>query len=171
MGFMVGGTMEKRIIQLTFLVVSGLCLWIFFDSQPSVDRIMADFHRAEGRSEDMIMDPLILHADLVKKRVIEDIKNPQMDKRRYAIAFLGNERIREALPVLEAIVNSESEQDYIRGDALESLVMIDEARGRALARSYSTRQDYLGRVARRSLSDFTPRQARTKTDAALGLRN
>ncbi len=160
--------MEKRITILTLLFASAVSIWLFFEFQPTPDSIMADFHKAEGRTGDMIMDPLILHADRIKERVIEDIKNPAMDKRRYAIAFLGNERIHEALPVLETIVNDESEQDYVRGDALESIVMIDEARGKTLARSYSTRQDYLGRVARRSLDDSYKRPVRTKTDAGLG---
>ena len=73
---------------------------------------MADFHSADGRAEDMLMDPLILHADLVKQRVIQDIGNPKMDKRRYAIAFLGNERIPEAIPALQSILNTGSEKDY-----------------------------------------------------------
>ena len=166
-GFRTGDDMEKKVAVLAVLLVSVLCVLIFFDSQPSPESIMADFHRAEGRSEDMIMDPLIMHSSRIKNRVIEEIKDPGMDKRRYAIAFLGNDRIREAIPALETIVNSESEQEYFRGDALESIVMIDEARGRALAKSYSTRQDYLGHVARRSLDDSYKNPRRTKMDAWL----
>lgn len=71
---------------------------------------MKDFHEAIGRAEDMLMDPLILNANLVKDRVIQDIQNPKMDKRRYAIGFLGNERISKSIPVLFQILNNESEK-------------------------------------------------------------
>ncbi len=161
--------MDKRIGMLLLLSGIGLCAAIFFESQPSVESIMNDFHQAEGRSEDTVMDPLILHADRVKLRVIEEIRNPRMDKRRFAIAFLGNEKVREAIPVLETIVNSESEHEYIRGDALESILMIDEARGKELAKTYLNRQDYLGFIARTSLDDSYKRPVRTKIDAWFGL--
>jgi len=162
-----GDDMEKRMVLLAVLCFSILCVLIFYDSQPTPESIMADFHRAQGRSEDTFMDTLILYSSRIRNRVIEEIRDPGMDKRRYAIAFLGNDRIHEAIPVLETIVNSESEPEYMRGDALESIVMIDEARGRELAKSYSTRQDYLGSIARRSLDDSFKRPRRTKIDACL----
>ena len=160
--------MKKRIAILIVLCVSALCVWIFLRSRPTVDGVMADFHKAEGRAEDMLMDPLILHADLVKRRVINDIKNPEMDKRRYAIAFLGNENILEAIPVLETILNTESEKDYFRGDALESIFRIDETKGHQLASKHSARQDYLGRIARGLLDGSHKPYMRTKTDALIG---
>ena len=129
---------------------------------------MADFHSADGRAEDMLMDPLILHADLVKHRVIQDIGNPKMDKRRYAIAFLGNERIPEAIPALQSILNTGSEKDYFRGDALESIFRIDETRGKQLASEHSERQDYLGRIARGLLDGSHKPYVRTKADARIG---
>jgi hypothetical protein len=160
--------MKKRIAILIVFCVSAFCVYAFLRSRPTVDGVMADFHEAEGRAEDMLMDPLILHADLVKSRVINDIKNPEMDKRRYAIAFLGNEKILKAIPVLETILNTESEKDYFRGDALESIFRIDETKGKQLAGNHSAQQDYLGRIARGLLDGSYKPHMRTKADALIG---
>ncbi len=160
--------MKRRIIVLIVFCVSLLLVWAFLRSWPTVDHVMADFHKAEGRAEDMLMDPLILHADLVKHRVINDIKNPEMDKRRYAITFLGNEKFFEALSVLESILNTESEKDFFRGDALESIFRIDETKGKQLASIHSASQDYLGRIARGLLDGSHKPYMRTKTDALIG---
>jgi hypothetical protein len=129
---------------------------------------MVDFHAAEGRAEDMLMDPLILNADLVKQRVIQDVQNPEMDKRRYAIAFLGNERIPEAIPVLQRILSTDTEKDYFRGDALESIYRIDQTRGKQLAKEYRDKQDYLGRIATGLLDGSHKPFVRSKADARIG---
>ena len=129
---------------------------------------MKDFREAGGRAEDMLMDPLILNADLVKDRVIQDILNPKMDKRRYAIGFLGNERIAKAIPVLFQILSDESEKDYFRGDALESIWQIDQTQGRQLAEEYSSREDYLGMIAKGLLDGSHKPYERTKADARIG---
>jgi hypothetical protein len=102
--------MNKIIIGITVLcgaIVIGVAMW---PRQATVDNVLEDFHTAQGRAEDMLMDPLILNAELVKNRVIHDIKNPEMDKRRYAIGFLGNARIPEAIPVLVQILSDASEK-------------------------------------------------------------
>lgn len=93
------------------------------------------------------MDPLILNADLVKDRVIKEIKNPTMDKRRYAIGFLGNARVKKALPTLRNILANEQEVTYIRADALESIYQISPDQGRSLAEKYKSRDDFLGKIA------------------------
>jgi hypothetical protein len=139
--------------------------------RPTVLSVMTDFHGAEGRAEDMLMDPLILHADLVKDRVIQDIKNSEMDKRRYAIAFLGNERIAEAIPSLLVILETEEEKDYFRADALESIFRIDPTRGLELAKSKVDRKDHLGRVARGLLDGTHTILVRTKMDARMERHN
>ena len=160
--------MKKTIITITVLLVAavvGVSIWL---TQPTVDSVMKDFHAAEGRAEDMLMDPLILNADMVKDRVIQDIKNPEMDKRRYAIGFLGNERIAKAIPVLLQILSGESEKDYFRGDALESIFQIDETQGRQLAEKYSSRADNLGMIAKGLLDGSHRPYERTKADALIG---
>lgn len=160
--------MKKIIIVITVLsvaIVVGVAIW---PRQTNVDSVMYDFHRAEDRAEDMLMDPLILNAALVKNRVIQDIKNPEMDKRRYAIGCLGNERIVEAIPVLLNILNDESEKDYFRGDALESIFQIGEAHARQLAEKHSSREDYLGMIAKGLLGGSYKPYKRTKVEALIG---
>lgn len=56
-----------------------------------------------------------------------------MPKRTYAIAFLGEGRFVEALPLLEAIALDESEKFYFRGDALEAIFAIEPGRARNVA--------------------------------------
>lgn len=137
--------------------------------RPTVDEVMNDFHMAKNRAEDMLMDPLILHTNLVKNRVIEDIKNPAMDKRRYAIGFLGNERIVEALPVLREILSNEKEKDYMRSDALESIYLINKKEGILLCEKYKDRKDNLGLTARDIVVyKDTDYRVRTKWEALIG---
>ena len=160
--------MKKALIFLAVIcgaAAVGISLW---PSPATVDSVMDDFHLAEGRGEDMLMDPLILNADLVKDRVIQDIMNPEMDKRIYAISFLGNEGIGEAMPVLLHILNDESEEDPFRNGALESIFLIDKRRGKRLAGKYSSRQDSLGQIARELLDGSYKPYVRTRFDAWIG---
>ena len=160
--------MKKTTIAITGLCVVAIVCVAIWPRQATVDNVMDDFHEAEGRAEDMLMDPLILNTDLVKDRVIKDIRNQKMDKRRYAIGFLGNERVVEAIPVLLQILSDESEKDYFRGDALESIFQIDKTQGRQLADEYSTRQDFLGRIAKGLLDGSYKPNVRTKAEARIG---
>jgi len=160
--------MKKTIITIAVLCVSAVVVVAIWPRQPTMDSVMDDFHATEGRAEDMLMDPLILNADLVKDRVIQDIENTEMDKRRYTIGFLGNERISEAIPVLLQVLSDESEKDYFRGDALESIFQIDERQGRQRAGEYSSREDYLGRIAKGLLDGSHKPYVRTKADARIG---
>ena len=155
-------------VLLIALFIGLVFVFIIWSYRPTVDSVMADFHAAEGRAEDMLMDPLILNADLVKYRVIEEVRNPKMDKRRYAIGFLGNERIAEAMPVLLQILHDKSEKEYFRGDALESIFRIDKSEGRRLAAHYSAEGGYLGELAREILDgSYMPFQ-RTHEEARVG---
>ena len=137
-------------------------------SPPTAEEVMENFHTASGRCEGMLMDPLILNADRVKARVIRDIADPAMDKRRYAIGFLGNCEIREALPALRTILNDVSEKDYFRGDALQSIFLIDEAEGLQRAGTFSDRDDFLGLIARDLLGGQSAIYRRTYADALSG---
>lgn len=67
--------------------------------------------------------------------IIEAIKRKDMYLRRYAIAALGYIQNREAIDCLSSLIRDESEIDYFRGDALQSLFQIDEKRGRLEAES------------------------------------
>ena len=139
-----------------------------FSGGPTAEQVMADFYAANGRAEDMLMDPLILHADLVAPIVIESIRDKQMDKRRYAIGFLGNEKISSALPVLRTILTDETEEDYFRADALESIYQIERSEWLSLDKLHADRGDYLGRIATGLLSGDTHLFHRTYIEALVG---
>ena len=169
--------MSKTSMKVRKRIAVGLAAWAalllfaalgWAQARPTADEVMADFHAAEGRCEGMLQDPLILNADIVKGRVIEDIKNPQMDKRRYAIGFLGNVRAQEALPTLRAILADEAEIYYFRADALQSIFQIDEAEGRELAANYADTEGFLGMIARDVLAGGEAFYRRSWLDAFLG---
>lgn len=151
-----------------YLALSALFFALPVWPRPTADEVMADFHAAVGRCEATLQDPLILHAHIVRNRVIEDIKDPAMDKRRYAIGFLGNVGAREALPALRNILEDETEKDYFRADALESIFHIDGGEGQALAPRYSQVDNLLGWVAREILDGGTRFSKRSYIDALLG---
>src|SRR5262249_34357032 len=123
----------------------------------------------EGVAEDMLMDPLILAGDKVVPLVIEAVKNKEMERRRYAIAFLGNGSYKQAIPVLEEILGDASEKDYVRGDALQSIYQIDDALGLHYAQEHQDSLDSLGQRAKDILSgrDYI-KERRSYADALMG---
>jgi hypothetical protein len=137
-------------------------------NRPTPESVMADFFAADDRAEDMLMDPLILNADVVAHAVIRDVRHRDMPRRRYAIAFLGNQRIEAAVPTLRSILNDETELDYFRADALDSVFRIDRAEGERCAKELSLRQDYLGYVARGLLNGSHVPVQRSRWQAMIG---
>lgn len=161
--------MKRRITTVLVVATIGLLAVLFLRSRPSVESVMRDFYRDDaGRAEDMLMDPLILHTDLVKARVIEEVKGPKMPRRRYAIGFLGVARVTEALPVLRMILSDEDEEVYFRADALDSIYQITKSEGLSLARGYSARDDFLGYVASGLVAGSHKPFERTYAQAAAG---
>ena len=137
--------MKRRIAIVSVLLLAGIG-WAL--ARPSPSDVMRDFYEAKDRAEDMLMDPLILHAGIVRESVIREVASPSMPKRRYAIGFLGIDGSRDALPVLRQILKSESEIDYFRADALSAVWQIAKPEAVELARAYLSRDDLLGRFAR-----------------------
>ncbi|MEK6280591.1 MAG: hypothetical protein AABN95_09590 [Acidobacteriota bacterium] len=115
------------------------------------------------------MDPLILAADRVVPVVLKEVKNKNMPRRRYAIGFLGNGSYKEALVVIEPILSDPTEEDYIRGDALHSVFLIDASRAREFAERYKDEENYLGEISRRVINgDNELKKIRTFADALAG---
>jgi hypothetical protein len=132
-------------IVIALVLVSGF--WVYRRLHPTPESVLADFYAGKGRAEDMLMDPLILHADRVAPLVIREVERPDMPHRRYAIGFLGQTGVREALPLLHRILTNSQEQDYFRADALEAVYSIDPSEGRRLASDYTAATNFLGYVA------------------------
>lgn len=120
--------------------------------QPSPEEAMSEFFSNPG-AEDTLMDPLIVAGPAVHPLVIDAIQDPETPRRRYAISFLGNEEVSEALPTLLAILNDESELPYFRGDALVAIYKIDSERAKLIASQFGDREDPLGYYASDVLTD------------------
>jgi hypothetical protein len=102
------------------------------DKVISPEQAIKDFY-SSNRAEDQLMDPLILAGEKVVPLLLIEIERKTQPRRRYAIGALGNIQDNSALPVLERILRDESEEDYFRCDALNSIGMIDFQRGKELA--------------------------------------
>jgi HEAT repeat protein len=79
--------------------------------------------------------------------ICEAKKHPDMKRRRYAIGALGFIGDKRAIPTLEAILKSDKEKDYFRGDALHAIYQIDPKLASAYAKDYIKRNDYLKRIS------------------------
>lgn len=134
----------------------------------SPEDALRQFYANDG-PEDTLMDPLIIAGEKVVPLVLKEIQNKNMLRRRYAIGFLGNGSYKQALPVLEDILQDSSEKDYIRGDALHAIYMIDESLGNQYARRFINQTDYLGQISKRILSgDISLKERRSYSDAVAG---
>ena len=143
-----------------FLVLFSSC-----NLTSSPEAALEQFYNNAG-PEDTLIDPLIIAGDKVVPLVLREVKNKNMPRRRYAIGFLGNGSYREALPVLEAILQDAGEEDYFRGDALHSIYQIDESLGRELAQNYKGTANTLGDISRQVLEgDADLKKRRSYLDA------
>jgi hypothetical protein len=149
--------MTKLAVMLLSIVLA-LGLWWAVAEGPlrNPEAALREFYEARDRAEDQLMDPLILNGRRVVPLVIAAVPNKQMERRRYAIGFLGNGKYREALPVLEEVLSDESERFYFRADALEGIFQISPERARELAPRYLGGEDLLGRVAQDIVAGRNP---------------
>lgn len=161
----------KGILVLLLLGTGGLAwLGTTMVGRPSPEDAMRQFY-APGNdvAEDMLMDPLILAGESVVPLVLAEIQNKNMPNRRYAIGFVGNGSYRQALPVLEKILNDSSEVDYFRADSLEAIYLIDTQFGVNQAMALKNEPNLLGTIAKEIVSRERPNQnKRTYFDALLG---
>lgn len=117
---------------LVFVVWVGATLTASIPKTPEL--ALKRFYEREV-AEDQIMDPLILAGKSVVPLLENEVTNPAMPQRRYAIGALGNLRSNSSLPVLKRLVYKKSEEDYIRCDALIAIGMIDHDEGRRVFNS------------------------------------
>ncbi len=124
----------------------------------------------EPAAEDMLMDPLILAGERVVPLVMQEVKNKEMRRRRYAIGFLGNGSYKQAIPVLEAILKDTSEADNFRVDALHSIYLIDQSLGSIYAQMHQDDPTSLGKISKDILGGrIELERRRTYYDALVGM--
>jgi hypothetical protein len=124
---------KQAAIAVAFVVVllviaAWIALSLYSHIPKSPELALKDFYEREV-GEDQIMDPLILAGPDVVPLLTKELAKPDMPNRRYAVAALGNLDSKAALPILEQLVGSASEADYIRCDALTAIAMIDQEEG------------------------------------------
>jgi hypothetical protein len=158
----------KRLLWVVLAFAAGVSVLVLRRQfWPTAAESLRDFYVYEG-AEDMLMDPLILAGNDVVPLVLEQLPNPHMRRRRYAIGFLGNGSYAEALPVLRMILANEGEGDLFRGDALRAICRIDAAESARRAPAFTARGDYLGTSARAILQEGCAGERRTRAQAAAG---
>lgn len=141
--------MQKAFVTLVFTGI-GLLIGFWFYPQTSAEQAFDDFLTVETKESYLVM-PLCKAGKTVVPLVAEKIKDKDLEKRTYAISFLGSGDYKEALPTLEMIAKDESEIKGYRANSLESIYLIDESKGKSLAEKYKQRNDYLGEVSREIL--------------------
>ena len=150
-----GKRLKKKTV-FTILIIFSALFFLYRELFPTAEDVLADFYRPggreTGRTDSMLANPLKAHADTVKMLVIEKIPDKNMTHRRYAIAFLGTCRIREAIPALLSILNDTTEDAGFRADALRNIFSIDEKMGLTLAEKHNEGRDLLQYVAEGILS-------------------
>lgn len=146
----------------------GVGALVYTQVRPSPESVFADFCHSKSRAEDMLIDPLLLHANRVAPLVIVEIENKDMPRRRYAIGFLGQAGRHEALPILRRILADSAEADYFRADALQAINLIDPVEGNRLALDFLSSSNLLGHVARRMRDGSLAQPRRTYWQALTG---
>jgi hypothetical protein len=138
----------KRGWRLALTLVAIIALAGAYLSWTRPARALDEFYRSAELAEDMLMDPLILAGDAVVPLVLREVAHPNMPRRRYAIAFLGNGGYPQALPVLRKISEDGRETAIFRADALRAIACIDANEGRWRAATISREPGFLGDSAR-----------------------
>lgn len=120
-----------------------------------------DFQTIETK-ESYLVGPLCKAGEGVIPLVMVRVKNKELDRRRYAIGFLGTAMTHSPVTVLEPILRDVSESEYIRGDALEAIYLLNEKKGIDLAVEFQQRDDFLGRVSKQIATRQEHKMFRTK---------
>lgn len=139
---------------MAILILVAATVWRRHVDSP--EQASQRFYNGVGvTGEDETMDPLIVAGDKVVPLVIKEIQNKNMPHRRHEIAFLGNGSYRAALPALRSILQNDTEIGYHRGDALESIYLINSAEADSYAQRYANTKGFLGDTARAVISGDT----------------
>lgn len=142
--------MRATIPFLVFIVLAQQCYAAEIEYRTGGSKHDRAWHQfyVEADHESDIDDSLIAKGKVMVSAICEAVKHKDMKRRRYAIGALGYINERAAMPTLEAILSDESEIDYFRGDALQSIYRIDSKRGLSYAAQYQSQPNTLGQYAK-----------------------
>lgn len=129
---------KKIVVSFFAIIVSIITVYGCDSSQDTPvtpEQALKKFYESKG-AEDQLMDPLILGGSEVVPLIVNEIKDKDMDRRRYAIGALGNIKDESAIPALKQLLNDKTEKEYFRCDALNAIGLINFEEGRNLAKNY-----------------------------------
>jgi len=131
---------------LLVAVVAGAAEIKYRPGGAAFSRVWDTFY-TDTPHEPELADPLIATGTKMTQAICEAVLHKDMMYRRYAIGALGFIGDRRALTTLERIINDVSEEDYFRGDALQSVFQIDRTLGRRYAEQYLDGPKYLKMIS------------------------
>lgn len=103
--------------------------------------------------EPKIDDSLIAAGPEMAPYIAEAVMHRDMKRRRYAVGALGCIGDARVVPTLAELASDKTEISVIRGDAIESIYLIESQLGKQYARQYRADHEYLDHMANRILSD------------------
>ncbi|NNE67255.1 MAG: HEAT repeat domain-containing protein [Pyrinomonadaceae bacterium] len=144
----------RRIIQIFFpvAVVAAIAVGAYLLYPRESPEAAFERFLSQKTDEAFLVLPLCGAGPEVVPLVVKGVKDPNLPKRRYALAYLGISGKTEALPVLKKILGDTKENDVFRADALEAIHLIDEKIGTNYAKKHSKDSSFLGRVAKEVLA-------------------
>ena len=110
-----------------------------------------DFQTFETKESYIVLPPCNA-GNKVVPIVNQRVREKDLDRRLYAIVFLGVYGDDASVSTLKDLVSDESETEYFRSAALESIFVLRSDDGRAISLKYVDRTDLLGRRARNLLA-------------------
>ena len=138
----------KNLLRIGLLMLFALCLFCCSKStinEEEAKSILLKFYK-DDVSESMSDRYLLGAGKPIVPYLAKEVKNKTMTKRQAAIIALGKINDRRALPVLETIINDQSEEVYTRGNALNSIWHIDKKIGEIYAKKYGGDKGYMDRT-------------------------
>jgi len=162
-------TIGLSILIVVLVGISAALGMAYASMSRSAESALQRFYASDD-AEEQLMDPLLLSGKTVVPRLTQEIERKDMPRRRYGIIALGHIGDERAVPVLTRLAMNPEEEDFIRGDALESVARIDRAAARRLAADFKRRRssEYEAEIVREVLSD-SPLKRRTRSQVILGV--
>lgn len=117
------------------------------------EEVLQRFYTEKDLAEDQLEDVLILAGTKMIPLLEEEIVNPKMKRRLYAIGALGTIGNEKSILLLESILQNKKEHESYRGEALLSITRIDASYGKKIAPQYETEGDFLADCVKHILSE------------------